>query len=147
MRDNISNQQVVHLGNVSVSGVTPATSSYVDLRGFNACAVMVVANTVTDAGTAAGFTVTLQDSADTAAASAATVVAAETTAAVNTLTVTSDSADNTNVGALGYNGNKRYVGITVTGTTGSNADISVFAVLGRPSVAKTTFVGTSVART
>jgi len=147
MRDNISNQQAVHLGNVTVSGTTPAVSSYVDLRGFNAAAIMVVANTVTDAGTAEGFSVTLQESEDTDAASAGTVATADTTEATNTLAVTSDSADNTVVGALGYSGNKRYLGITVTGTTGSDADISVFALLGRPAVAKTTFVGTAVART
>lgn len=147
MRDMISNKQVVHLGNVSVSGTTPATSDYVDLRGYDAASIVVVNNTVTDAGTASGFTVTLQESADTAGASAGTVAAADTVDGTTTVTVTSDSADNAVAGGMGYRGKERYVGITVTGTTGSNADISVLAVLNKPHRAPTTFVGTAVART
>lgn len=147
MRDLISNTQMVHLGNVTVSGTTPATSSYVDLRGFNGATIVVVNNTVTDAGTASGFTVTLQESADTAAASAGTVATSDTVGGANTITVTSDTADNAIAGAIGYVGGERYAGITVTGTTGSDADISVYAILGEPSVAPTTFIGTAVART
>lgn len=147
MRDLISNGQLVHLGNVTVSGTTPATSAYADLRGFNGATIVVVNNTVTDAGTTAGFTVTLQESADTAAASAATVATTDTVGGANTITVTSDTADNTVAGGIGYLGSERYVGITVTGTTGSDADISVFAYLGKPATAPTTFVGTAVART
>jgi|DEB0MinimDraft_12_1074336.scaffolds.fasta_scaffold13067_2 hypothetical protein len=147
MRDNLSNCQAVHLGNVTVSGTTPATSAYVDLRGFGACTIAVVANTVTDAGTASGFTVTLQESADTTAAAAGTVATTDTIGAANTVTVTSDTADNTNAGGMGYIGENRYVGISVTGTTGSDADISIIALLGKPSKAATTFIGTSVART
>ena len=147
MRDMMANKQVVHLGNVAVSGTTPATSAYADLRGFDACTIVVVNNTVTDAGTAAGFTVTFQESADTTAAAASTVAAGDTTDGTTTVAVTSDSADNAIAGAFGYRGNNRYVGITVTGTTGSDADISVFAVLNKPHRAETTFIGTAVART
>lgn len=147
MRDMISNKQVVHLGNVAVSGTTPATSNYVDLRGFDACTIIVANNTVTDAGTASGYTVTLQESADTAGASATTVAAADTVGGANTITVTSDSADNAIAGGIGYRGGQRYAGITVTGTTGSDADISVYAVLNKPHRAPTTFIGTAVART
>lgn len=147
MRDMISNKQVVHLGNVAVSGTTPATSAYVDVRDFDACTIVIVNNTVTDAGTASGYTITLQESADTAAASAAAVASGDAVGGTTTVTVTSDSADNTVAGALGYNGNERYVGITVTGTSGSDADISVLAVLNKPHRAATTFIGTAVART
>lgn len=147
MRDLVSNSQVVHLGNVTVSGTTPAVSSYVDLRGFDGATIVVVNNTVTDAGTTAGYTITLQDSEDTAAASAATVATTETVNGANTIAVTSDDADNTIAGKFGYLGNARYAGITVTGTTGSDADISVFAILGKPHRAPTTFIGTAVART
>ncbi len=147
MRDMLSNKQAVHLGNAAVSGTTPATSSYVDMRGFDACTIMVVNNTITDAGTADGFTVTLQESEDTAAASASTVAAASTTDGTTTIAVTSDTADNTIAGAFGYKGGKRYAGITVTGTTGSDADISVYAILNKPHRAETTFIGTAVART
>lgn len=147
MRDLISNSSMVHLGNVTVSGTTPATSSYVNLDGFDGCTIVVVNNTVTDAGTASGFTVTLQESTDTAAASASTVATSDTVGGANTITVTSDSADNAIAGAIGYIGGEKYVGITVTGTTGSNADISVYACLGKPHRAPTTFIGTAVART
>jgi len=147
MRDMLHNKTVTHLGNVTVSGTTPAVSSYVDIRGYDACTIVVVNNTVTDAGTAAGFTVTLQESADTTAAAAATVAVGDTVDGANTVTVTSDAADNVVAGGLGYRGDARYVGISVTGTTGSDADISVFAVQNKPHAAKTTFVGTAVART
>jgi len=147
MRDMLHNKTVTHLGNVTVSDETPATSAYVDTRGFDACTIVVIANTVTDAGTASGFTVTLQESADTTNAAAGTVATTDTVNGSNTITVTSDSADNTNAGGLGYRGDDRYVGITVTGTTGSDADLSILAVQNKPHAAKTTFIGTAVART
>ena len=147
MRDMISNKQMVHIGNLTLSGTTPATSSYVDLRGFDACTIVVVNNTVTDAGTTAGFTATLQESADTTAAAASTVATANTVGAANTITVTSDAADNAIAGAIGYNGGERYVGVSVTGTTGTDADVSVYAILNVPHRAPATFIGTAVART
>lgn len=147
MRDMISNTQVVHLGNLALSGTTPAASAYVDIQGFSAATIMVVSNTITDAGAAAGFTATLQESADTAAASAATVAVADTVGGANTIAVTADDADNTVAGGIGYIGNKRYVGISVTGTTGTDADVSVYAILGKPHQAPATFIGTAVART
>jgi hypothetical protein len=147
MRDMLNNTQMVHLGSVVLSGTTAATSDYVDIRDFSSATIVVVANTITDAGTASGFTATFQESADTAGASAGTVAA---TAAVNgttTLTETSDSADNTVIGSFGYNGGERYLGISAVGTTGTNADLSVYAVLQKPHRAPPTLVGTSVART
>ena len=147
MRDFVSNTQMVHLGNVSVSGTTPATSAYVDLKGFDALTIVVVNNTITDAGTASGYTITLQESADTTDAAASTVATTDTVNGANTITVTSDDADNTIAGKFGYLGGERYVGITVPGTTGSNADISVYAVLNKPHKAPPPFIGTSVART
>jgi len=147
MRDLVSNTQMVHLGNVLVSGTTAATSSYVDIKGYDGCTIVVVNNTITDAGTASGYTITLQESADTAAASASTVAAADTVNEANTIAVTSDTADDAIAGKFGYLGGERYAGITVTGTTGSNADISVYAILGKPHTAPTTFIGAAVART
>jgi len=145
MRDLVSTAQMVHLGNVTVSNGT-ATSAYADLQGFDGATIVVVANGIVAAGND-GFTVTLQESADTAANSAAIVDAANTVGGANTVTVTSDDADNTIAGEFGYLGSKQYVGITVTGTTGSNADISVYACLGKPAQAPTTFIGTAVTRT
>ena len=144
MRDNISNVQYVNLGSLTLSGVTPGLSGYLDTRGFDAASIVVVNGTITDAGTAAGFTVTLQESADTAGASAVT---ATETVNGGTVTVTSDTADNVVAGAVGYAGNARYIGVTVTGTTGTNAVITLLGVLSKPSAAETTLAGAVVART
>lgn len=145
--DTLNGLQTVHLGNLTLSGTTPATSAYVDLQGFEGCTILVIANTVTDAGTTSGFTVTLQESADTTAAAAGTVATADAVNAANTVTVTSDSADNTVAGAMGYIGSERYVGVSAVGTTGTDADVSIVAVLGVASIQPPTLIGTSVART
>lgn len=147
MRDMINNVQVVHLGNLTLSGTTPAASSWVDLQGFNACTLLLVANTVTDAGDANGFTATMQHGDTTAAASAAAVTASDVVGDTFTVQVTSDGADNTLAGGIGYNGNSRYVRFNVVGTTGTDADVSVLAVLGDPAYAATTLIGTAVAAT
>lgn len=144
MRDNLSNVQYVNLGSLTLSGTTPGLSGYLDTRGFDAASIVVMNGTITDAGTAAGFTVTLQESADTAGASA--VTATETYYA-STVTVTSDTADDVVAGAMGYAGNARYLGVTVTGTTGTNAVITLLGVLSKPSAAETTLAGAVVART
>lgn len=147
MRDMINNKQLVHLGNLTLSGTTPATSSYVDLQGYDACDIVMVSNTITDAGTVDGFTATLQESADTAGASAASVATTDAVNGTVTIQVTSDAADNTVAGAVGYLGGSRYVGVSVVGTTLTDADVSIFAVLNKPHRAPTTLVGTAVART
>jgi len=147
MRDMKSNKQMVLLGTVTVSGTTPAASAWVDTRGFDAATIVVKANTVTDAGTTDGFTVTAQHSDLTTAASAAAIVAADATDGVISVQVTSDAADNTIAGGIGYRGSKRYVRMNVVGTTGSDATFDVYAVLNVPHRAKTTFVGASVAAT
>lgn len=147
MIDGLNNKQIVHLGNVAVSGTTPAVSAYVDRRGFEGCTLVVINNTVTDAGAAAGYTVTLQESADTAGASAGAVAAGDAVNGTVTIAVTSDSADNAIAGSMGYIGDERYVGITVTGTTGSNADISVIAILEVGAVEPPALIGTAVSRT
>jgi hypothetical protein len=147
MRDMVHNKQVVHLGTVAISGTTPAVSAYVDTRGFDAATIAVLNGTVTDAGTAAGYTVTLQESADTTAAAAATVAAADEVNGTVTLTETVDANDDVMLGGFGYKGDARYLGVTVTGTTGSDAEIHVVAILNKPHRAATTFAGTAVART
>jgi hypothetical protein len=147
MRDMLHNKQVVDLGTLTLSGTTPATSAYVDLKGYDACTIIVRNNTITDAGTAAGFTVTLQESADTTGAGAGTVATTDTPNGTNTVTVTSDTADDSVAGGMGYIGDDRYVGVSAVGTTGTDADITILAVLNKPHKAKTTLVGTKVART
>jgi hypothetical protein len=147
MRDMLNNKQVVHLGNLTLSGETPAASGWVDLKGFDACTIMVVNNTITDAGTAAGFTCSVQHGDTTAAASAAAIVAADSVDGDIAITVTADAADNAIAGGIGYKGSKRYVRVNAVGTTGTDADVSVIAVMNKPHRAATTFVGTSVSAT
>jgi hypothetical protein len=147
MRDMLNNKTMVQLGTLTLSGVTPGLTGYVDLRGFDACTIVLTTGAVTDAGTAAGFTATLQESADTAAASAVSVAAAQAVDGVVTLAVTADGDDNKVIGGLGYKGSARYAGLSITGTTGTDAVVSVYALLNMPHRAPTTFVGTVVART
>jgi hypothetical protein len=146
-RDGKSEKEVVHLGNLTLSGTTPASSAWVDVREADAVTLVPVVNTVTDAGTAAGFSFVMEESDTTAAADATTVAAAQIIGTASDLTVTSDSADNTVLEGLGYAGSKRYVRFTVTGTTGTDADVSVLAVNEKLTTAPRTFVGTSVAAT
>ena len=51
------------------------------------------------------------------------------------------------IGGIGYIGNKRYVRMNAVGTTGSDATVDVYAMLGEPAQAATTLVGTAVAAT
>jgi hypothetical protein len=146
-RDGKSELQLVHLGNLTLSGTTPAASAWVDTRGFDKVTLVPVANTIADAGTASGFSFEVQESNTTAAADATAVADAELNGAESDLTVTSDDADNTVIGGIGYVGSKRYVRLVATGTTGTNADVSVIAVNGDATIEPPTFVGTSVAAT
>lgn len=147
MRDLKSNIQIVHLGSITLSGTTPGASAWVDMRGFDSAAIVLHTNTVTDAGDTAGFTFTAQHSDLTTAASAAALVAADTTDGTISLTVTSDADDNKCIGAVGYRGSKRYLRLNGVGTTGTNAVVTVYAVISHDAQAPATFVGTSVAAT
>ena len=147
MRDMISNSVTVHMGNLTLSGVTPAASAWVDTRGFDAVTIEMINNTITDAGTASGFTATMQHSDTTAAADAASVAAADTVKGVITLSETVDANDDISAGALGYIGSKRYVRFNVVGTTGTDADVSIVAKQHKAHRAPTTYVGAKVAAT
>jgi len=147
MRDNISNTQMVFLGTVTLSGTTPAASDWVDLRGFDAASLIVKTNTVTDAGTASGFSFIMEEGDDSTAAGATTVAAGEILGALSDLTVTADGDDDKLIGAVGYVGNSRYIRLEGTGTTATDATVDVYACLTEPARAETTFVGTAVAAT
>ena len=147
MRDLKSNIQEVLLGVVTLSGTTPAASSWVDLRGFEGCVISLTTDTVTDAGTTDGFTFTAQHSDLTTAASAAAIVAADATDGTISVSVTADGDDNKLIGGVGYRGSKRYLRLNGVGTTGTDAVVKVKAILAVPARAKTTFVGTAVAAT
>lgn len=147
MRDLKSNLQVVHLGSITLSGTTPGASAWVDTRGFDSAAIVLHTNTVTDAGDTAGFTFTAQHSDTTAASAAAALVAGDTTDGTIALSVTADADDNKLIGAVGYRGAKRYLRLNGVGTTGTNAVVTVHAILGHDAQDPATFVGTSVAAT
>lgn len=147
MRDMLSNKQVVLIGTVTLSGVTPGATSWVDTRGFDACTLVLATDTVTDAGTSSGFTFTAQHSDTTVAGDAAAIAAADSVNGTIALTVTVDADDNKLIGGIGYKGSKRYVRMNGVGTTGTDATVKVYAVLNKPHRAATTFVGTAVAAT
>jgi hypothetical protein len=143
----ISNKSMVLLGTVTLSGTTPGATSWVDTRGFDACTIVLATDTVTDAGTAAGFTFTAQHSDTTAAADAAAIAAADSVNGTIALTVTADTDDNKLIGGIGYKGSKRYVRMNGVGTTGTDATVKVYAVLNKPHRAATTFLGAAVSAT
>lgn len=111
----------------TLSGVTPAAGDWIDMQGWEALTFGVSTGTVTDAGTAAGFSFEVQESDTTAAADATAVADADLIGTEAALTVTSDTADNDFIGTIGYVGGKRYVRIVATGTTLTDAAVTVHA--------------------
>lgn len=147
-REMKNHMSVVHLGNLTLSGTTLARSAWVDTREWDSCTFVLVSNTVTDAGTASGYSFEVMDSDTTATADEAAVGDNELIGTEDDLTVTSDSADNSVAGIIGYLGGKRYARITARGTTGTNADVSVIAILNLGSRgAAAAGVGTAVSAT
>ncbi len=146
-RDGISELQLVHLGNLTLSGTSSVASAWVDSREFDKVTLVPLVNTVTDAGTADGFSFEVQESNTTAASDATAVADLELKGSESDLTVTSDSADNSVAGGIGYLGSKRYVRLVATGTTGTDADVTILAINGDANYEPRTFVGTSVAAT
>jgi len=145
MRDLTTTIQFVRGAAQTLSGVTPNNSAAFDVRGFDAANFYLSTGVVTDAGTAAGFTMKLQES-DTLVGADFTDVAALDLIGAN-LTVTLDASDNVTAGVQGYVGNKRYVRAVFTGTTLTDAVVWVNGIVGRPHRAPVTTVGTTVATT
>ena len=146
-RDNVNSTQAVFLGAVTLSGVTPAACAWVDTQGFDSATLYVKTNTVTDAGTASGFSFEMQEGDDSTAAGATAVADAQILGLESSLTVTSDGDDDILIGGVGYVGSKRYVRLNATGTTGSDATVDIYAVLQHASACPPTLVGASVAAT
>lgn len=111
----------------TLSGATPAAGDWIDMQGWEALTFTVSTGTVTDAGTASGFAFEVQESDTTAAVDATAVVDADLIGTEVALTVTSDDDDDKFIGSIGYRGEKRYVRIVATGTTGTNAAVTVQA--------------------
>lgn len=151
--DLISDIQVVIGAVQTLSGTTPNNSALFDTRGFGSLTVYLKTGTVTDAGTAAGFTMKLQES-DTVVGTDFTDVAAADIlpakgATGSTVSVTTDGANDLIAGALGYTGNKRYVRAVFTGTTNTAATVQALGVKGHFSSASgpVTAIGATTAST
>lgn len=111
----------------TLSGTTPSAGDWIDMKGWEALTFTVSTGTVTDAGTTAGFAFEVQESDTTAAADATAVADADLVGTEAALTVTADTDDDKLIGSIGYVGSKRYVRIVATGTTGTNAAVTVHA--------------------
>jgi hypothetical protein len=144
MRDGLSNNQVIRGANQTLSGTTPNASAAFDMRGFSTATFDLGTVTVTDAGTAAGFTMKLQHSDTLVGTDFADVSAGEYLGDLVTLTAETAAAT---IGSVCYVGNKRYVRGVFTGTTGTNAVVFVNGNMGKPHRAPVTRVGATIATT
>ena len=145
MFDMKSDLQLVRMGGATLSGTTAANTSLIDMQGFQALTVALTTGTVTDAGTADGFTLKLQHSDTTAGTDFVDCSAAEVIG--DNLTVTSDAADDSAIGTIGYRGNKRYVRAVITGTTNTDAVVVVFGIKERAATRAVTAIAAPVSAT
>lgn len=111
----------------TLSGTTKAEGNWIDMQGWEAVTFSVSTGTVTDAGTAAGFSFQVEEGDDTTDAGATAVADADLIGLESALTVTADTDDNKLVGSIGYRGSKRYVRMTAVGTTGTDAVVTCHA--------------------
>lgn len=114
----------------TLSGTTASKGNIIDLQGFESLTYVVNTGIVTDAGTASGFSFEVQESDTTADTDFTAVADADLLGLESALTVTSDTDDEKLIGSIGYKGDKRYVRIVATGTTGTDAAVSVAAIKG-----------------
>ena len=131
----------------TLSGVTPAAGDWIDMQGWEAVTFSVSTGTVTDAGTTSGFSFEVQESDTTAAADATAVADADLIGTEAALTVTDDTDDNVFVGTIGYRGTSRYVRIVATGTTGTDAAVTVHARKDKGASMGTATIDTGTAAT
>jgi hypothetical protein len=131
----------------TLSGATPAAGDWIDMQGWEALTFTVSTGTVTDAGTASGFSFEVQESDTTAAAAATAVADADLVGLESALTVTADTDDDKLIGSIGYIGSKRYVRIVATGTTGTDAAVTVHARKDKGAVMATATIDSGTAAT
>jgi len=146
--DTLNDASWVLLGKLTLSGTSTVTTSLVDMFGYDALDIAFVNGTVTDAGTASGFTSKLQEADVTTAASFTDVATANAVNGVATVTTTLDTDDDKIAGVLGYIGSKRYVRVSATGTTLSDATVFVLGRRSRSGLSRpNATVGTATAAT
>lgn len=131
----------------TLSGTTAAAGDWIDMQGWEALTFSVSTGTVTDAGTSSGFSFEVQESDTTAAADATAVADADLIGLESALTVTADTDDDKLIGSIGYVGGKRYVRIVATGTTGTNAAVTVHARKDKGAVMATATIDSGTAAT
>lgn len=131
----------------TLSGTTKAEGDWIDMQGWEALTFTVSTGTVTDAGTASGFSFQVEEGDDTTDAGATAVADADLIGVESDLTVTSDDDDNVFVGSIGYRGDKRYVRMTAVGTTGTDAAVTVHARKDCGAVMHTATIDTGTAAT
>jgi hypothetical protein len=131
----------------TLAGATPAAGDWIDMQGWEALTFSVSTGTVTDAGTTSGFSFEVQESDTTAAADATAVADADLVGLESALTVTADTDDNKLIGSIGYVGGKRYVRIVATGTTGTDAAVTVHARKDKGAVMATATIDAGTAAT
>jgi hypothetical protein len=136
MFDELTKSTLTHMGLVTLNGTAAVASSLVDLQGYNALDIAIVTGTISDAGTASGYTVKLQHSDTTVAGDFTDVAAADAINGVVSVTSVLDTADDTIIGRLGYVGTKRYVRVVATGTTNSAGALHPIARESRSGVSR-----------
>ena len=112
----------------TLSGTTKAEGDWIDMQGWESLTFTVSTGTVTDAGTAAGFSFQVEEGDDTTDAGATAVADADLIGLESALTVTADTDDDKFIGTIGYRGEKRYVRMTAVGTTGTAAVVTSHAI-------------------
>jgi hypothetical protein len=146
--DTVNDSSWVLLGKLTLSGTATVVTPLVNLQGFNACDVAFINATVTDAGAAAGYTIKLQESDLTTAASFTDVATADAVNAAVTTATTVDTDDDKLTAVLGYTGGKQYIRASATGTTASDAVVYVLARRSRSGLSRpNTIVGAATAAT
>lgn len=133
-RNDKENQKLAIGIDATLSGTTPGTAVEIDTYGYNDVSLHVFTGTVTDAGTAAGITWELTES-DTSGSGYSAVADADLVGLESDLAITADGDDDKWIGALGYIGAKRYLKLTPTGTTGTNAAVKAVAIMREPKIA------------
>lgn len=131
IRSNKENQTLKIAIDATLSGTTAGTALAVDRLGFNSVTFHVFTGTVTDAGTAAGITWELTESDDNSTYTA--VADVDLDGLESDLAITLDTSDAVVIGKLGYLGSKRYLKLTPTGTTATDAAVKAVAILSQPN--------------
>jgi hypothetical protein len=108
----------------TLSGTTPSKGNIVDVTDYAAATFLFQTGAITDAGAAAGFSVEIQESDDTADSNFTAVADGDLVGAESDLDVTDDGTDSVAVGSLGYIGTKKYIRAVVTGTSGTDGIVN-----------------------